>query len=222
MIRITAEPIERWPTRPLGTAGNGALPGMASALANGAAPAVANSGAAELPLRAIGRLAALGEQPGGGEAMCRSAALLAELPSRATLDMGAHLADLCADLEQTFGRPGGPSLGCKARANRLPIGRAITLGLIAELLIGDAYVHGFRPGEGGRIAVSGIGLEAVFEITIDDSGRVDHGATRGRAPGLALARRLVHELGGWLETPRVVGGSRCIVTLPRHTNRLAS
>jgi two-component sensor histidine kinase len=158
-------------------------------------------------------------RPGGSEAVTPVGALFPDLPGHDAIVMAAWLDDRCRDLEQTYGRPGGPSLGCSAAAYRLPIGQAITLGLIVDLLVCDAYVHGFPPSEGGRIAVASIGLEAVIEITIDDSGRVDNKATRGRALGLARARLLARELGGWLETPRVVGGSRCIVTVPRQGNR---
>ena len=67
-----------------------------------------------------------------------------------------------------------------------------------------------------------LGLESLFELTIDDSGQVDHGAAQDRAEGSSLARRLVRQLGGWFETPEMIGGRRYIITVPRHTIRQSS
>ena len=95
----------------------------------------------------------------------------------------------------------------------------LTLGLIADRLLTDAYTLGFVPPAGGRIAVAISALEACFELSIEDSGLIRRGTARRRANGVTIARRLVRELGGRLETPRVVGGSRCIITVPRYDNR---
>lgn len=213
MNRITALPTTSGPRRQPGAAGNRALSAVAPAKVNGAA---------EPPRRAIGRLVAWCEQPSGAAAVTTVGALSTDQSGTATADMGALLDDHCRELARAYGWPGGPSLGCSAAACRLPISQAITLGLIVDLLVCDAYVQGFPPGEDGRIAVSLVGLEAVFELTIEDSGRVHSKATQGRALGVDLVRRLVGELGGWLETPEVVGGSRYIVTVPRQKNRRSS
>jgi two-component sensor histidine kinase len=183
---------------------------------------VARPPATESPSPAVSRLALLRQRPDGVEAVLTVAALLAELPSRGRIDMGACLHDLCRDLDQAFGRPGGPSLSCSAAAHLLPMGQAITLGLVADLLVSDAYIYGFSPAEGGRIAVSLTGREAVFELNIDDSGLNGRATARRRDDGVTIASLLVSQLGGGLETPTVVGGRSCIVTLPRQTNRLSS
>ena len=179
------------------------------------APPVARPPPTEPPSRAVSRLALLSQRPDGGRAVLTVAALLAELPSRAMIDMSGCLHDLCRDLDQTFGRPGGPSLSCRAAAHLLPISQAITLRLVADLLVSNAYVYGFPPPDGGRIVVSLVGLETVFELGIDDSGMNGRATARRRNDGVTIARLLVSQLGGWLETPRVVGGSRCIVIVPR-------
>jgi hypothetical protein len=75
-----------------------------------------------------------------------------------------------------------------------------------------------------ELAVTFTALEASVELTIEDSGRVRPDATqdataRDRANAVTIARLLVRQLGGRLETPQVVGGNSCIVTVPRPTNR---
>jgi two-component sensor histidine kinase len=65
-----------------------------------------------------------------------------------------HLRDLCDDLAARFDRSGGPRLTWTAADEALPIGAVSTLGLIADVLVVDALVHGFPAGRGGRIAVS--------------------------------------------------------------------
>lgn len=174
------------------------------------------------PSRIAGRLAVASERPDGVAAVLTVAALLAELPGHNTIDMGGWLGGLGRDLDATFHRPGGPSLSCSAAAQLLPMGQAITLGLITDLLVSNAYRHGFPRGEAGRIAVSLVGLEAIYELTIDDSGSVNRAAAQGRAKGSTLASRLVHQLGGWIETPEVIGGKRYIITVPRDTIRQSS
>lgn len=253
MIKITAEPTTRGPRHQPRAAPNGVL--NVNGALNGGAPLaamalalprhqplpgpmpVAHPPATEPPSRAVSRLAALGERPSGVTAVTTVGALLANLPGTATADMGACLEDLCHDLGRCFARPDGPRLNCTCAAQQLPTGTVITLGLIADLLLTNAYTFGFAPPASGRIAVSFAALESSFELTIEDSGLrcpciIQGGITQGgitqggiaqsRADAVTTARLLVGELGGRLETPAVVGGSRCIVTLPRQRNRLSS
>ena len=140
---------------------------------------------------------------------------------RDALCIGDYLHRLCDGLARRFDRPNAPSLSCTVADHPLPVGTAVTLGLITSLLVSDAYVHGFAPPEGGRIAVSFLGLESTFELTIDDSGLVTRASVACRADGLATAALLVRQQGGRIETPRVVAGSRAVVTLPRRRNGAA-
>jgi hypothetical protein len=224
MIRIIAEATTRGPGRQPRTAGNSGAPPAATALATTChrSRTAGHRAAAEPPLRAISRLATACARPGGDTAVTTAGALLADLPGTASADMGACLESLCQDLRHGFARSNGPRLSCESAAHQLPMGAVITLGLIADLLLTNAFVFGFVPPASGRIAVSFAALEASFELTIEDSGLVRPEAARGRAKAVTIAGLLVAELGGWLETPRVIGGSRCIVTLPRQRNRLSS
>ena len=75
-----------------------------------------------------------------------------------------------------------------------------------------------------ELAVSFAALEASVELTIEDSGCVRSDAAqdataRDRANARTNSGLPVRQLGGRLETPKVVGGNSCIVTVPRPTNR---
>ena len=141
-------------------------------------------------------------------------ALLSRISSSTQLGFGDYLRDLCDDLA-TSGRSGGPKLTCAAADEALPIGAAITLGLIADLLITNASLYAFPPGRGGRIAVSfTVGQEA-WQLTVEDSGIAMRARGSRRDHGLTIARLLVLRLGGRLKIPAVTGGTRCIVTIPR-------
>ena len=158
---------------------------------------------------------ALVELPVGVMAVTTLEALLSPNSGANEAPFDGHLRDLCDDLAARFGRSGGPLMTCVATAEALPIGAVVTLGLIADVLVIDALVHGFPPGRGGRIAVSFTAGQEAWQLTVDDSGMPAR--TRGdpRDDGLTLARQLVLRLGGRLELPRVTGGTRCVVTLPR-------
>ena len=224
MIRITAEPTTKGPRRQPRTAENGGAQPAATALAMPChrSRTAGHPAAAEPPLRAISRLAAACERPGDGAAVTTVGALLADLPGKATADMGACLEGLCQDLRHGFARSNGPRLSCESATHQLPTGTVMALGLIADLLATNAYTFGFVPPASGRIAVSFSALETSFELTIEDSGLLRPEAAQSRANAVTIARLLVAELGGWLETPHVIGGSRCIVTLPRQRIRLSS
>jgi two-component sensor histidine kinase len=73
-------------------------------------------------------------------------ALLCRISGSTHLGFGDYLRDLCDDLAATCGRSGGLKLTCAAADEALPIGVAITLGLIADLLITNAFLYAFPPG----------------------------------------------------------------------------
>ncbi len=177
--------------------------------------------AIERPMRPIDRLAALSAGPDGIGFVATAAALLAHSPGSEPVSVGACLRDICDDLARDFDRPNTPSLSCTVVDECLPVGTVIILGLITDLLISNAWACGFPPPEGGRIAVSFSRREAVFDLAIDDSGRVGPATTGRRSDALTIADLLVGELGGWLETPSVIAGSRCIITIPRHKKNAA-
>lgn len=163
----------------------------------------------------INGLLALGERPACVMAVATVSALLSRISVSTQLDFADYLRELCNDLAATCGRSGGPTLTCAAADAALPVDAAITLGLIADLLITNAFVHAFPPGRGGRIAVSFAAGQESWQLIVDDSGIVMQGHGDQRDHGLMIARLLVVRLDGGLEIPIVTGGTRCIVTIPR-------
>jgi len=169
----------------------------------------------EKDFRPMNGLLALGERPAGVMAVTTVSALLSRISASTQLDFADYLQDLGNDLAATCGRSGGPKLTCAAADEALPIGAAITLGLIADLLIINAFLYAFPPGRGGRIAVSFTARQEAWQLTVEDSGIAMRGRGSRRDHGLTIARLLVLRLDGQLEIPIVTGGTRCIVTIPR-------
>jgi hypothetical protein len=156
-----------------------------------------------------------GELPAGVMGATTLSALLSGISGSTQVPFDGHLRDLCDDLAARFGRSDGPRLTCVAADDALPIGAAMKLALIAEVLVTDAFVHGFPPGRGGRIAVSFTAGQEAWQLTFDDSGIVARSHGDPRDDNLTIARRLVLQVGGRLELHKVIGGTRCTVTIPR-------
>lgn len=170
---------------------------------------------AEKELRPMNGLLALGECPAGVMAVATISALLSRITGSTRLGFGDYLRDLCDDLAATSGRSGGPKLTCAAADEALPLRAAITLGLIADLLITNAFLYAFPPGRGGRIAVSFAAGQEAWQLIVEDSGIAIRAGGSRRDNGLMVAQLLVLRLGGLLKIPAVTGGTRCIVTIPR-------
>ena len=169
----------------------------------------------ERDFRPLNGLLVLTERPGGVMAVTTLGVVLSRISGATRVCFGHYLRDLCDDLAGTFGRPSGPGLTCAAADAALPVGTAVTLRLVADLLITNAFVHAFPPGLAGRIAVSFADRPAAWELAVEDSGIAPQANGDRRDNGLTIARLLVLRLGGRLEIPGVTGGSRCPVTVPR-------
>jgi chemotaxis family two-component system sensor kinase Cph1 len=158
---------------------------------------------------------ALSECPAGVTAVTTLGALLSRISRSTQVCFGPHLRNVCDDLSATWGRAGGPELRCVTADCLLPIGAAVTLGLIADLLITNAFVYAFPPGLHGLIAVSFAAGTEAWRLTVDHSGIAIPGGGDGRDHGLMIARLLVLQLDGRLEITAVDEGTRCLVTVPR-------
>jgi two-component sensor histidine kinase len=142
----------------------------------------------EKGFRPMNGLLALGERPAGVVAVTAISALLSRISGSTQLGFGDYLRDLCDDLAATCGRSGGPKLTCAAADDALPIGAAITLGLIADLLITNAFLYAFPPGRGGGIAVSFAAAQEAWLLTVEDSGIAMRARASRRDNGLMIAR----------------------------------
>jgi two-component sensor histidine kinase len=172
----------------------------------------------ERSFRPSNGLLALSERPAGVMAVTTLGELLSRISRSTQVCFGPYLRDLCDDLGRTLSRSSGPELTCAAADCLLPIGAAVTLGLIADLLITNAFVHGFPPGSGGRIAVSFTAGPELWQLIVEDSGIAVPGEGDGRDSGLMIARLLVLRLYGRLEIPAVTEGTRCLVTVPHRAS----
>jgi two-component sensor histidine kinase len=170
---------------------------------------------AEPSVRPIKGLLALSEHPAGVMALTTLSTLLSRISGATSICFGHYLRDLCDDLAGTFGRPSDPELTCAAADAALPVGTAVTLRLVADLLITNAFVHAFPSGMPGWIAVSFTVHPEAWELAVEDRGIAlrPHGDRRDN--GLMIARLLVLRLPGRLEIPGVTAGTRCLVTVPR-------
>jgi two-component sensor histidine kinase len=160
-------------------------------------------------------LLAPGELPAGIMGATTVSARLSGISDSTQVPFGRHLQELCDDLAARFGRSGGPRLTCEAADEALPMSAATVIALIAEVLVTDAFVHGFPPARGGRIAASFTAGQGAWQLTVDDSGIAVRSHGDPRDLNLTIARQLVLHVGGRLALPKVTGGTRCIVTLPR-------
>jgi two-component sensor histidine kinase len=145
--------------------------------------------------------------------------VLARISGSTKVCLGQYLRDLCRDIATTFGGSSGPKLTCAAADADLPIGTAVTLRLIADLLITNAFIYAFPPGLAGSIAVSFTAGPAAWQLVVEDSGIATPADDRRRDNGLMIARLLVLRHDGQLDIPSVTRGTRCIVTIPRAAAR---
>lgn len=163
----------------------------------------------------INGLLALSERPAGVMAVTTLSALLSRISGTSRVCFGHYLRDLCDYHEGSSGSSNAAKLTCTAADAPVPIGTAVTLGLIADLLITNAFVYAFPPGSVGRIAVSFTAGQKAWQLTVEDSGVAMRADGNRRDDALTIARLLVLRLDGRLEIPGVTGGTRCIITVPR-------
>jgi two-component sensor histidine kinase len=170
---------------------------------------------AEPSIRPMNGLLALSEHPAVVTAVTTLSTVLSRISGSTSVCFGHYLRDLCDDLAGTFGTPSGRGLTCTAADAALPVGTAVTLRLVADLLITNAFVHAFPSGMPGCIAVSFTAHPEAWELAVEDRGIAlrPHGDRRDN--GLLIARLLVLRLDGRLEIAGVTAGTRCLVTVPR-------
>ena len=127
-----------------------------------------------------------------------------------TVEFGVSLRRQCAFLATIGGLP----ITCTAVRQRLPWPVATQLTLIAEELLTRAFLA-FEGRPGGRIHVSFGATPTALELTVEHSCPPARIADRQFDRSSRLVWRVVERLGGRLESPRVIGGVRVIITVPR-------
>jgi two-component sensor histidine kinase len=170
---------------------------------------------AEPSRRSMHGLLALSEHPAGLMAVTTLSTVLSRISGSTSVCFGHYLRDLCEDVAGTFGGPSGPGLTCAAADAALPVGTAVTLRLVADLLITNAFVHAFPSGMPAWVAVTFTVYPEAWELVVEDSGIALRAHGDRRDDGLMIARLLVLRLDGRLEISGVTAGTRCLVTVPR-------
>jgi two-component sensor histidine kinase len=166
-------------------------------------------------------LLALCERPAGVIAVTTLAEVLSRISGSARVPFGQYLRDLRHDIARTHGASSGARLTCAAADVALPIGSAVTLRLIADLLICNTSVDTLSPGPTGWIAVSFTADPEAWQLAVEDSGIAMPADDKRRDHGLTLVRLLVLQLGGKLEIHSTPDRTRCIVTISRAGSRTA-
>ncbi len=132
----------------------------------------------------------------------------------ATVEFGVALRRQCDELARAIGSADGVALSCDAQQVQLPATVAAELALVALGLIASASAS-FAVRRHARIGVMLRATANELELTVEQSG-LGTQAERDRANEAArLEQKLVARLGGRIDCPRVIGGVRIVVTLPR-------
>jgi two-component sensor histidine kinase len=169
--------------------------------------------------RPMNGLLSLCERPAGVIAVTTLAEALSRISGSPQVPFSQYLRELCHDIARTLGESSGPRLTCAAADAALPIGTAVTLRLVADLLISRSFVDTLPPGLAGSIAVSFTTGPKAWQLAVEDSGIAMSADDKRRDHGLTLARLLVLRLGGKLENHSTLDRTRCIVTIPRAASR---
>lgn len=115
------------------------------------------------------------------------------------VEFGEYLRELCADLERSFGRA---KVEVEARKMQMPADRAISLALIANELITNAFKYAF-PGEtAGRIEVRFSRDPRQWRLHIADNGvglPENFDSRRSGSLGMRIVDALTRQLGATLE-----------------------
>ncbi len=127
-----------------------------------------------------------------------------------TVEFGESLRRQCA----SFSGVSGVTVTCTALRQRLPWAVASQLTLITEELLARAFMA-FEGGRGGRIGVSFGAVPTSFQLTVEHSRPPTAASDRQLGRSATLVWRVVDRLGGRLQSPRMIGGVRTVVTVPR-------
>lgn len=130
------------------------------------------------------------------------------------MDMEEYLPSLGASLREALCGPRPITLSVKSIPIRLPADKALTVGLIVNELVTNAFKYAFPDDRSGAVQVSLSRAENALELTVVDGGR---GVPEDRRTGLGtrLVTVLAAQLGGsaeWSNGPD--GGCRARVQFP--------
>ena len=126
------------------------------------------------------------------------------------IEFDALLREICAEVGAEEATIPAVMVTCKLAAVYLPSTQAIRLGIVAAELIRKAFHDAFPDKRGGRIGVSFVVDPTAWVLTIEDSGVAMRAyAARG------AARTITRHLRGKMGSPKVLGGTRYVIMIPR-------
>jgi two-component sensor histidine kinase len=132
------------------------------------------------------------------------------------IDTGNYLSELTWHLSESFGSPSNVSLQVMAKDVKLDLSQAISLGLIVNEAITNAYKYAFPDKRAGKIILELRRTDQHIEAIITDNGigmvYVDNG-TRLKSLGLDLMRGLTDDLQGEIFFEND-GGTKITVVFP--------
>jgi two-component sensor histidine kinase len=130
------------------------------------------------------------------------------------IDLGPYLRDLAEAMRAVVGRP-EIVLKLSLASVIVNIEKAIPLGLVANELLSNAYMHAYPPGQSGEIGVELRGLaDGRAAMTIADGGNPVMPGPRKAGTGMALIQGLVEQLNAEADYDRSRGTAATITFAP--------
>ncbi len=137
------------------------------------------------------------------------------------LDASDYLGDLVAALRRTVSAPAGIEVSVEVEPFKVDLDRAITVGLITNELVANAFKHAFPEGHGHVWVRARVQDDGALMLEVEDDGmglEPDFDPKQSESLGMQLVLTLVSQLGASLswggeadsETP-MSGGARFVV-----------
>lgn len=164
-----------------------------------------------------------------GTSRVRSIAMVHEMLYRssdvAVLSIREYVSELVKTLQASYtGAPSNVATHLSVDDFRLDLDRSVTLGLLLNELLTNAFQHAFRDDRDGNLWVRlSLPREGLAELSVCDDGvGLPQGFDAARSPsmGLKLVHALAQQLGGKLEWHPLEPGTGFTVTFPIPTARV--
>ena len=143
---------------------------------------------------------------------------LSRMDQNSEFDFAHYLKGLCSDLNAAWSRENDPSIVVAAGHVLLPADTAVTLGLITNELVTNAFKHAYPDGARGVVRVAFLPLEdGSFNLIVADSGAgwLQNGEVRAETGlGMKLVEGLCRQLDAVLEIDRTPPGTCFTVCIP--------
>jgi two-component sensor histidine kinase len=129
------------------------------------------------------------------------------------VEISEYLGELCRSLQDAIRELRPVTVTVNSQPVRLEPGMALSIGLIANELVVNAFKYAFADGRAGRVSVECKAADGLIQLSVADDGV---GCPENSEPGLGtrLIALLVDQLGGAIKRERLDPGCRVWVTIP--------